>query len=144
MSDVKRQARFALALIAREDLQDAVFQFQSAKPFFHRLAIDHLQVNPSAGHGAGRGVEQPVGLLTGYGKHGRGAGFVSDLDQECSPALFHQLVFSFSLHNLDAAFGIDLHSHKAMGVENFLKTLDGASGAQLGGFGGRQRLTQHF
>ena len=117
---VEAQLGFALAGLLRVDLQNAVLQLQSGQTLAHGLLVVHLDVDKSPPNHPLRHPRQLARVGAVHRQHGRDTSFVLHFDQEVPPALLHQFGLGRTFLRFHAALGIDIHTHKAMAVENFL------------------------
>ena len=134
LTHVEHQPRFALSHIPAEQLNDAIFDFQTREPLDHRRAIVHVHVKPTACEFARRdfiarlGIVLAVVHLGGIGAvaaepsgHTR---FVVNLDQEHPPALLHELPRRSARPGFHATLWIDIHTNQAKRVQHLLDPLD--------------------
>lgn len=76
LADVERKLRLPLAGVAAVELDDPIFEFESAERGAERLCVEHLQLQPARGHiGSGR-IEKALRMRTRRVQHRGGAGLV--------------------------------------------------------------------
>src|ERR1051326_195795 len=145
LADVERDLRFAVSGIAAVELDDAVFERQTAKGLLQRLCVIALQFEPElvtvrkwrtlallaielVGGAALRAAavvrinRNRVGTdsLQWSGR----ARVVDDFDQKLPPALFGEFGFGRSGTYFDAHFRIDTDGEQAMRIQRALNFLD--------------------
>ena len=120
LADVESELGFALAGVARVESKDSVFKLQSREPLLHGLAVHHPEVQEFHGDLIGARPGKLPGVGAGSAQHGRDARLVFDFHQEHAPALLDELGLRRPLPYFHSAFGIDVHAHQAIAVEDLL------------------------
>ena len=142
LADVEGDLALALAGVAAVELDDPVFQGQTAQRGSQRLRIEHLQVEPQFSRTVGRPIASFAVLIVGtvllpgrivHRLRGaadrpqfRGhAGFVVNLDQELPPAFLRQHRPGGPLGDFHTRLRVDVHADQTVLVQH---ALDGFAG----------------
>ncbi|HEX3998821.1 MAG TPA: hypothetical protein VHX65_09750 [Pirellulales bacterium] len=128
---IEFQLCLALAGVAAEKLDNAVFDFQTRKRLVHRLTVERLYVEPTVsdvrlidrafrnGRAAGHTFDRR-GIRASNVEHGFRARVIVDLDQKYPPALLREPFRRGSGDRFDSPFWIDFDFRKTKRIEKSL------------------------